>query len=344
MRIAIFGMNPYYESDRVLVEALKMGHEAVYLSKRHIVMSNFFGEYGAYFDVPTIEEQMHDPELFKGNSPVLLKPDESYQVKMTKKGLLGNKEEVIPNLYDLRYFDAFLFREISKSAEWASILVNYLVGQKKVVVDQKIGTEIYYKSKLGTFYKSEINGLPYPKSFATVSLHMMKKMLKFMTYPIIIKKTESSKGLGVYKLNSYQEALDFFKYEKIKPRDVMVQEVIDYRGDIRVIVLGERVIGAMRREPPVGKWKGNVAQGAIATPVEISDEIKKVALDIVKIQKSEFLGVDIMLPKSGPYIIETNRSPQFKGFESSTGINLGKEVVLYLEQKYAKISDSENKD
>ena len=120
----------------------------------------------------------------------------------------------------------------------------------------------------------------------------------------------------------------------------MFQECIDYRGDVRIFVVGNKVLGAMRREPQEGQWKGNVAQGAKASPVEIADDIQKLALDIVKLQNSEIIGVDVMMPKSGPVIIETNRAPQFKGFESSTGVNVAKEIISYVEQKYASISNA----
>jgi len=341
MKLAIIGMNPYYESDRVLYEALKKGHEAVFLSKRNIVETTFFnkGKFGIFFSVPTIEEQIKFPENFPDQKPLLIKPPKELSPLKQSKNLLGvTKESRIENLYDIGYFDAFLFREISKTLEWSTILAHYLLAHGKTLVDEKIGIEMYYKSKHGTFYKTSTHNYPYAKTFAVTSKHSLLPLLDHVTYPLIVKKSESSKGKGVYKCTSKTEVLDLLQTENLKVGELLFQEFIDYRGDVRVFVVGDKILGAMRREPKEGQWKGNVAQGADAYPVEISEEVKKLALDVVKLQNAEIRGVDIMLPKSGPVLIETNSAPQFRGFESSTGVNVGKEIVEYIEQKHAKVS------
>lgn len=342
MKLAIIGMNPYFESDRVLYEALKRGHEAVFLSKKNIVETTYFngGEFGIYFKPPKTEEQFKFSDVFKTHKPMLIKPGDQYKPTITKQVLFGKKEEKVSDLYNLDYFDAFLIREISKTLEWATILVNHMLSCNKVVVDQKIGTEMYYKSKHGTFYKASKDHFPYPKTFAITSKSMLLDMLDHVTYPLIVKRSESSKGLGVYKCSSRAEVLDLISTESLKVVDLLFQECIDYKGDIRVFVVGKKVLGAMRREPQEGQWKGNVAQGAKAYPITVDDHITKLALDIVSLQNSELIGVDIMLPKSGPVIIETNRAPQFKGFESSTGVNVAGEIVSYIEEKYAKVSST----
>ncbi|WKZ29705.1 MAG: RimK family alpha-L-glutamate ligase [Candidatus Dojkabacteria bacterium] len=342
MKIAVIGLKPYYEADRIVVEGLKNGHEIVYLSKKNIVITNFFSQFGVYFTPPTKDEQMSDPANFEGVQTIKIIPDESLSPKKVTSSLLGKKETVVSGMYDLRYFDVIIFREIAKTLEWATIIANYMLKHDKIVVDEKIGTEMYYKTKLGTFYKASSTGFPYPKSFAVVSLPMMRQMLSHLSYPIIVKVTESSKGKGVFKFSSLQEIEEFFRYEGHKVKECMFQEVIDYRGDIRVFVVGDKVLGAMRREPQTGQWKGNVAQGADAYPVEISEEIKKMAVDVVKLQKSEIIGVDIMMPSKGPVIIEANRAPQFKGFEAATGVNVAGEIISYIENKYARLSKTKN--
>jgi RimK family alpha-L-glutamate ligase len=165
-------------------------------------------------------------------------------------------------------------------------------------------------------------------------------MLDQVSYPLIVKKSVSSKGKGVFKCTTKNDVLELLHSENLDVGDLLFQECIDYLGDVRVFVVGQKILGAMRREPQEGQWKGNVAQGANAYPIEISDEVRQLALDVVNLQNAELRGVDIMLPKSGPVLIETNSAPQFKGFESSTGVNVGKEIVEYIEQKYAKLSNA----
>lgn len=342
MKIAIIGMNPYYESDRILYEALKKGHEAVFLSKRRIVETNFFngGKFGIYFTPPTIEEQIKFPEVFTDKQPILITPPNTYQAEIEQKGLLGKKMVAVKNHFDINYFDAFLFREISKTLEWSTIFAHYLLSHNKTLVDEKIGREMYYKSKHGTFYKTSSDGYPYAKTFAVTSELSLLQLLDYMRYPLIVKKSESSKGKGVFKCSSKKDVLELLRTEELKVGDLLFQECIDYMGDVRVFVVGQKILGAMRREPQEGQWKGNVAQGANAYPIDIPPEVQKLALDVVRLQNAEIRGVDIMLPKSGPVLIETNSAPQFRGFESSTGVNVAAEIVQYIEDKHAKLSHS----
>ncbi|WKZ24347.1 MAG: RimK family alpha-L-glutamate ligase [Candidatus Dojkabacteria bacterium] len=343
MKLAIIGRNPYYESDRILYEALKRGHEAVFLSKNRIVETTLFngGAFGIYFTVPSIEEQIKFEEQFPDWKPITLAPPQEFLAKYEKKNLLG-KVTLTPTtkFYDIRYFDAFLFREIAKTLEWSTILANYLLSYKKTVVDEKIGKGMYYKSKHGTFYKASTDGFPYVKSVAAISKQMLSDILDYLSYPIIVKKSESSKGLGVFKCTSKNDVFSLLEEEKLAVSEVLVQELVDYRGDIRVFVVGDEILGAMRREPQAGQWKGNVAQGADAYPIEIDNSIQQLALGVVKAQDAEIRGVDIMLPKSGPVLIETNSAPQFQGFEKATGVNVGQKIVEYIEKKHEKLSNS----
>lgn len=336
MRLAIIGSNPYYETDRILYEAIKAGHEAVFLPKRNIMQTTFFnkGEFGVFFKPPKKETQTYNIELFKELTPINLTPDSKYSPTIEKKSLLSTKSVKVEDYYDLRYFDVVIIREMAKTLEWTSVLADYLMSYNKTVVEQKIGKQMFYRSKHGTFYQCSKLGVPYPKTFAVTSKNALIDHLEYIKYPLIVKKSISSKGKGVYKCSSREEVLDLISIEGIKLAETLFQEVVDYNGDIRVFVVGDKILGAMRREPQKGEWKGNVAQGASAYPIDISDELKDMALNIVQKQQSEICGVDIMLPKTGPVLIETNRAPQFKGFESSIGVNVAKEIVEYVENRF----------
>lgn len=344
MKIAIIGgmlPRPYYESDRILYEALNRGHKAIYLSKSHIIQTNAFGNFQIFFSPPTIEEQFNSAKNFKqGSLPIQIKPKQEKWGIQTKKSLLGLRpSKNINNWYNLLYFDAFIVREIGKTLDWSVNLVNYLLKNGKTVVDEKIGRQFYYTSKTGTFYKLSLNKLPYAKTFALVAKKELPRVLKMMRFPVVVKRSAGSKGIGIERFYKPEEVITFFKDSEHKMHEYLLQEFVDFKGDVRVFVVGDKILGGMRRTPKKGQWKGNVAQGAKATLYELDEKLKKLALDAVKLQKSEIVGVDIMLPKSGPIIIETNRAPQFQGFEGSTDVNVGKEIIKYVEQKHEKLND-----
>ena len=101
---------------------------------------------------------------------------------------------------------------------------------------------------------------------------------------------------------------------------LFLQQYIPSDFDIRVLVLGLRAIGALKRTAKKGDFRSNVAQGGTAEAYPLTDKLKKLAISAAKASGNELAGIDIMFDsKNRPYILESNRAPQFEGFETSTG-------------------------
>ena len=83
-------------------------------------------------------------------------------------------------------------------------------------------------------------------------------------FPIIMKTLEGSKGIGVLFVESERslESLIQLLHNQIEDIDLLIQEYIKTDGDIRVIVLGGKVIAAMKRSVIKGDFRSNVSQGA----------------------------------------------------------------------------------
>lgn len=342
MKLAILGGIKkgavYYEAERILYEALKAGHEAVFLSKSCVLQTDLFGgKFEAYFKPPTIAEQFQTAELFSDVKPLRIRPDpEQYGLKVPSKTLgFISSTKTLPDWYKMTYFDAILVREVGKTLEWTYTLLNYLAGEGTTIVDHKLSEQLNTTSKIVTFYKFSRAGWPYPRSISLAAHRHLKEVLELVTFPVIVKKSNSSQGRGVYRCQNAEEVQALFKNNPdIVIRDCLIQEYIDFPGDIRVFVVGNEILGAMRRTPQAGQWKGNVHQGALAEPYEINSEIRELVETVLSDpHRSEILGVDVMLGKNGPVIIETNRSPQFAGFEQSTGINVAGKIIEYIANK-----------
>lgn len=150
-------------------------------------------------------------------------------------------------------------------------------------------------------------------------------------YPFIVKSKLGSHGDSVYKIESSEDLETILK--KYKKEDLLFQEFQTSGFDLRVIVLGSRVLGIMKRIPKEGEFLSNFSQGGF---VEIyngddTDEIQDIALKTAKHFKLDYVGVDLMRGNDGEWkVLEVNRACQFKGFEEATGINVASEVINFL--------------
>jgi RimK family alpha-L-glutamate ligase len=113
------------------------------------------------------------------------------------------------------------------------------------------------------------------------------------------------------------------------------QKCVPNTWDIRVIVLGGKTLGAMKRSAAKkGEFRSNFSLGGAVETWDISDDDKALAEKVAKSCGLDYCGVDIIKDTDGKsYILEVNRQCQFQGFEQSTGINVAKSVVEMLLDK-----------
>ncbi|MHA1479650.1 MAG: hypothetical protein ACTSPU_15770 [Promethearchaeota archaeon] len=108
-----------------------------------------------------------------------------------------------------------------------------------------------------------------------------------------------------------------------------MQEFIEHSNrDIRVLVLGNKAIAGMYRVSD--NWKTNIHSGATMEPIELTKEIKNLAIKAAKITKTEIAGVDIVESERGLLVLEVNSIPGFTALQKVSDINLAEEIVSYF--------------
>jgi ribosomal protein S6--L-glutamate ligase len=114
----------------------------------------------------------------------------------------------------------------------------------------------------------------------------------------------------------------------------MIQPFLATGHDYRVIVIGGKALGAMKKTAPKGEFLTNVVRGGTATKAELTKELRDLSVKAARLFQADYVGVDIMYDKKGnPYILEVNRGAQFEGFERSTGINIARQMIEWLISK-----------
>lgn len=152
--------------------------------------------------------------------------------------------------------------------------------------------------------------------------------------PYIIKVLEGTQGLGVVLVENEQAAHSVIQaFNKLKAR-IIVQEFISecYGRDLRVFVVGGKVVGAMTRQASSG-FRSNLHRGGIAKLVELTPAEEETALKAAKVMGLEVAGVDILQSDRGPLVMEVNASPGLEGIEKSTGVDIAGHIIDHIRAK-----------
>src|SRR5210317_2212832 len=133
--------------------------------------------------------------------------------------------------------------------------------------------------------------------------------------PVIIKLIEGTQGIGVLLADTVKAAESIIELLQSQKQNVLIQKfVAESKGkDIRAIVVGDRVVAAMRRVAQGQEFRSNVHRGGIAEPVELSDEFKDTAVRSAQILGLRIAGVDMLESATGPQVMEVNSSPGLEG-------------------------------
>lgn len=161
--------------------------------------------------------------------------------------------------------------------------------------------------------------------------------------PVIVKLTQGTQGVGVMIGESQKSLEAMLETFWSMGQDIIIQEFIrESKGkDIRVFVIGNRVVAAMRREAKLGEFRSNIHRGGVGRPVELSPEYEKAALMATKVMGLQVAGVDLLIGRGGPKVIEVNASPGFEGLEKALGTKaVARQFIEYAVQYAAKWKES----
>jgi RimK family alpha-L-glutamate ligase len=157
---------------------------------------------------------------------------------------------------------------------------------------------------------------------------------------VVIKPIFGSLGHGMVRVSDPDVALRVVRALDQIRSVFYVQRAIDHSGrDLRVFVVGGRVLGAIERRAPAGEWRTNVAIGGSATAVDISPEIEHVALRAAAAVGADYAGVDVLPARDGAlYVLEVNGIPGWEGLQQATGLDVAAAIVGHLERVRQPIS------
>lgn len=156
--------------------------------------------------------------------------------------------------------------------------------------------------------------------------------------PVVVKLLEGTQGIGVVLADTDRSAKSVVEAFRGAGVNILVQEFIKEAGgaDIRALVVGGKVVAAMKRQGAEGEFRSNLHRGGSAKMVKISPEERSVAVRSAKALGLNVCGVDMLRANHGPVVMEVNSSPGLEGVEHATGIDVAGKIIEVLEKRAQK--------
>ncbi len=152
--------------------------------------------------------------------------------------------------------------------------------------------------------------------------------------PLVVKLLEGTQGIGVVLAETRSSAKSMIEAFGGVEANILVQEFVKEASgsDIRAIVIGGQVVGAMQRTGALGDFRSNLHRGGKAAEVKITPEERSTAVRAAKIIGLNVCGVDMLRSNHGPVVMEVNSSPGLEGIEAATGKDIAGKMIEFLER------------
>lgn len=248
-------------------------------------------------------------------------------------------------LYDgapLEEYDCLYMRG---SYKYASLLfgLSQIYGEKCFVPIESYAHIIAHNKFMTHLLFSSSKTLIMPSTYFTAKINETKAFLKTLNYPIIMKFPEGTHGKGVIFSESYASASSMADALNVFDQPLLIQDYINIKSDIRVIVAGNKIAGAMRRTAAGDDVRANAHMGGSAEPYVVTTQIKNMCLEAAEKINAKICAIDIIESDYGPLILEVNTSPGLQKITEVTKKNIAKEIAQYLFDETTRLKTSTDK-
>lgn len=252
----------------------------------------------------------------------------------------GKVSEVLYKGQPIDTYDCIMAKGSFRYAPLLRSITTLLKGQAYMPLSTSSFTIAH--DKLLTQLKLQQQNIPMPRTYLTATIGAAKKILERTNYPIIMKFPQGTQGKGIMFADSYAAASSMLDALSALKQPFIIQEYIDTSGtDIRAIVVGDKVVAAMKRKANINEVRANIHAGGAAEYVELDSLSKKVAVDTAKAIGANICGVDLLEGIKGPLVIEVNISPGLQGINSVSPVDIADQIAKFLYEKTKEFKDSE---
>ncbi len=265
----------------------------------------------------------------RGHEVQVIKYKECYASIEQSKPEVSYRGEVLTG------FDAVIPRIASSMTRYGTAIVRQFEMQGVYTPSSSIAIN-RSRDKLRTLQLLARAGVGIPKTVFTRNTGDFDDLIDEVgEVPVIIKLARGTHGNGVVLAETKKAAKSVLQAFYVMDDDgtnILLQEFVKESAgtDIRVFVVGGKVIASMKRQSLDDDFRSNLHQGGEGVPQKLTDEERKTALKAAKAMGLSVCGVDLMQSARGPLVLEVNSSPGF-GIERVTGRNVAGPIIDYVE-------------
>lgn len=286
------------------------------------ILSNGPGNYST--------KRLKEEAKLRGHDVRVIKYKECYASIEQSKPIVSYRGDVLEG------YDAIIPRIASSMTRYGTAIVRQFEMQGVYTPSSSIAIT-RSRDKLRTLQLLARAGVGIPKTVFTRNTTDFDDLIDQVgELPVIIKLARGTHGNGVVLAETKKAAKSVLQAFHVMDDDgtnILLQEFVKESAgvDIRVFVVGGKVIASMKRQSLDDDFRSNLHQGGEGVSIKLTDEERKTALKAAKAMGLSICGVDIMRSERGPLVLEVNSSPGF-GIEKVTGRNVAGPILDYIEQ------------
>ncbi len=241
----------------------------------------------------------------------------------------GDYEVIIDNKVSLRLRgeplsftpDAVILDAPGPYAAIRNLIVRYLMEQGSFLLNGRSLAKWSWMNKLTQIYELQCSGITIIPTQCFGSPSRLLETIQAENVRTVIKSIVGAEGRQVYEVNSQSDLMRVLSL--YSPPELLVQPMLQGVQELRILVLGDNSLGAVRKTPAIGQFRANWAQGASFESTTVPDFVDEIAIRSCQVLQCDFAGVDILFDGGESYwILEVNRYADFEGFEHATQINV----------------------
>jgi ribosomal protein S6--L-glutamate ligase len=230
--------------------------------------------------------------------------------------------------------DAIIPRVAASLTKYGSAIVRQFEMQNIFTTTSSIAL-VRSRDKLRSLQLLGKAGVGIPKTvFARETTDTEDVIDKVGGAPVIIKVARGTHGNGVVLAETRKAAKAVMQAFYVEGVNFLVQEFIAESAgtDIRVLVVGGKVVAAIERQSLDDDFRANTHQGGVGVAVRLTEAERKTAQKAAKTMGLPICGVDLMRSERGPLVLEVNSSASLKTPEAVTNTNVALKIIEYVEQ------------
>jgi ribosomal protein S6--L-glutamate ligase len=176
-------------------------------------------------------------------------------------------------------------------------------------------------------------GLP-PTVYTRQAEHVPSCIERVDGPPVVVKLLEGTQGIGVVLAETTPAASSVIEAFHGLDQNILIQQFIDEAkgADIRAVVVGRKVVAAMKRQAIAGEFRSNIHRGGTTKKLRLKPEYRRTALAAARVLGLRVAGVDMIESTEGPMVMEVNSSPGLEGIEKATGVEVAEAIIEQIER------------